>query len=128
VGGVLDLVLGFAKNDAEDARLFAEIFEGVAVVSFERDAVELDEAGPVVIFGGSGLLVIRRAGPLVVHLEEEKISELLDVVTVGDAVVAEQIAVVPDFVDEVGGGGGHQAGSGGAMTVSSGNASKSFVL
>ena len=36
VGGVLDLVLGFAEDDAEDARFLAEIFEGVAVVSFER--------------------------------------------------------------------------------------------
>ena len=39
VGGVLDLVLGFAEDNAEDARLFAEVFEGVAVVSFERQAV-----------------------------------------------------------------------------------------
>jgi hypothetical protein len=30
VGGVLDLVLGFPEDDAEDARLFAEIFESIA--------------------------------------------------------------------------------------------------
>jgi len=44
VGGVLDLVLGFAEDDAEDARLFAEIFEGVAVVSFERQAITFFDA------------------------------------------------------------------------------------
>jgi hypothetical protein len=38
VGGVLDLVLGFAKDDAQDAGLLAEIFERVAVMFFERDA------------------------------------------------------------------------------------------
>ena len=128
VGGVLDLVLGFAEDDAEDARLFAEIFEGVAVVSFERQAVELDEAGPVVIVGDGGLLVVGRAGPLVVHLEKEKIGELLDVVAVRDSVIAEEVAIVPDFVDEIGSGGGHQAVSGGVATVSSGNTAKSRVL
>src|ERR1022692_1024456 len=109
VGGILDLVLGFPEDDAEDARLFAEILKGVAVVFLERDAVHFDEAGPVVIFGDGGLLVVRRAGAFVVHLEEEKIGELLDVIAVGDSVVAEQVAVVPDFVDEIGSGGRHQA-------------------
>ena len=99
VGEVLDLVLSLAEDDAEDARLFAEIFEGVAVVSFERQAVEFDETCPVVIFGDGGLLVVRRAGPLVVHFQEEKIGELLDVVAVGDSVIAQEVAVVPDFVD-----------------------------
>ena len=51
MGGVLDFVLGFAEDDAEDARLLAEVFEGVAVVAFERDAIEFDEAGPVVVLG-----------------------------------------------------------------------------
>ena len=109
VGGVLDLVLGFAENDAEDARFLAEVFEGVAVMLLERQAVHFHEAGPVVVIGDGGLLVVRRAGSLVVHFEEEEIGELLDVVAVGDPVVTEEIAVVPDFVDEVGGGGGHQA-------------------
>lgn len=68
----------------------------------------VDEAGPVVVFGDGGLLVVRRAGPLVVHLKEEKIGELLDVVAVGNPVIAEKIAIVPNFADEIGGGGRHQ--------------------
>jgi hypothetical protein len=98
VSGVLDLVLGFAENDAEDARLFAEIFQCVAVMSFERQAVQFDEAGSVVVFGDGGLVFVGRAGALV-HFEEEKIGELLDIIAVGDSVVAEEVAVVPDFVD-----------------------------
>jgi hypothetical protein len=44
--GVLELVLGFPENDAEDARLLAEIFEGIALTTFERQAVQLNEAWP----------------------------------------------------------------------------------
>jgi hypothetical protein len=53
-------------------------------------------------------LVVGRAGTLVVHFEKQKIGELLDVVAVGDAVIAKQVAVVPDFVDEIGSGGRHR--------------------
>ena len=45
--------------------------------------ISRERRGPVVIFGDSGLLVVRRAGPLIIHFEEEKIGELLDVVAVG---------------------------------------------
>jgi hypothetical protein len=116
------------KIEAEDVRFLAEILESVAVVPFERQAVELHETGPVVLGGNSGLLVVRRTGTLVVHLEEEKIGELFDVVAVGDPIVAKQVAVIPDLVDETGSGGRHQTLSGGAITVSSGNTSKSRVL
>jgi hypothetical protein len=47
-------------------------------------------------------VVVTRAGALVVHFEEEEIGELLDVIAVRDAVIAEKIAVVPDFGDEIG--------------------------
>jgi hypothetical protein len=61
---------------------------------FERQAVHFNEAGPVVVFGDGGLSVVGRTGPLVVHFEEEKISELFDVVAVGNTVIAEEVAVV----------------------------------
>lgn len=89
VGGVLDFVLGLAENDAQDAGFLAQIFQGVAVMFFERQAIELNEAGPVVVFGDGRLFVIRRAGALVIHFEEEKVGELLDVIAVGYSVVAE---------------------------------------
>ncbi len=36
------------------------------------------------------------------HLEEEQVGELLDVVAVVDAVVAQGVAEAPEFVDDVG--------------------------
>ena len=102
VGGVLDFVLGFAEDDAEDARLLAEVLERIAVVALERDAVDFHEAGQVVVLGDGGPVVVGRTGALVVHFEEEEIGELLDVIAVRDAVIAEKIAVVPDFGDEIG--------------------------
>ena len=110
VGGVLNLVLGLAENDAENSRLLAEIVEGIAVVSLERQAIERHQFGPVVLGGDGGLLLVWWACALIVHLEEEKIRELLDVVAVRDPVVAKEVAVVPDFVDEIGSGGGHSGG------------------
>ncbi len=35
------------------------------------------------------------------HFEEEQVGELLDVVAVGHAVVAQDVAVVPEFLDDV---------------------------
>ncbi len=51
LGGVLDFVLRAAEDGAEHAGLFAEGFQRAAVVLFEGDAVEFEEAGPVVVFG-----------------------------------------------------------------------------
>ena len=48
--------------------------------------------GAVLVFGGAGLVVVGRMGPLVVHFEEEKIGELVDVVAVGGPVIAAQAA------------------------------------
>ena len=39
---------------------------------------------------------------LVGHLQEEQVGELLDVVAVIDAVVAQGVAEAPEFVDDVG--------------------------
>ena len=38
---------------------------------------------------------------LVGHLEEQQVGELLDVVAVGHAVVAQDVAVVPEPLDDV---------------------------
>jgi hypothetical protein len=39
---------------------------------------------------------------LLVHLQEQKAGDLLDIVAVANAVVAQHVRVVPDFVDERG--------------------------
>lgn len=54
--------------------------------------------------------MVRRLGSLVGHLEEERIDELLDVVAVGHAVVAQRTAIVPEARDDGGGGvGSHKS-------------------
>jgi hypothetical protein len=109
-GGVLDFVLGFAEDGPEHAGFFGEVLEGAAVVDFERDAVEFDEGGPGVFFRDYGRVVLTlragRQGALMGHLEEEQEGELLDVIAVGEAIVAEDVAVAPEFGDK-GGGVGH---------------------
>ena len=109
MGGILDFVLRLGEDGAEHARFLAKILEGVPIMVFQRQPVKFDEAGPVIVRGDGGLLVVRWASALIVHLEEQKEGELLNVVAIGDAIVAEQVAVIPDFVDESGSGGGHQA-------------------
>jgi hypothetical protein len=64
-----------------------------------RRLVECPMDGPV--FHGYGApLVVRRLCALVRHLEEQQIRELLDVVAVRHAVVAEDVAVVPELLDD----------------------------
>ena len=38
---------------------------------------------------------------VLVHLEEEQIGELLDVIAVAHPVIAEDVTVVPEFLDDV---------------------------
>jgi hypothetical protein len=52
--------LGFAEDGSEHAWYFAELFEGVAIMLFERDAVEFEQTGPVIFFRNDGGLVLWR--------------------------------------------------------------------
>jgi hypothetical protein len=101
LGRVLDFVLGFAEDGAEHAATFAEFFESVAVMGFEIVAVELHEGGPAEAFGNGGWFVEGGTALLIRHFKEEEIGELFDIVAVGEAIVAENVAVVPEFLDEL---------------------------
>ena len=102
LGGVLDLVLRLAEDDAEHGlRRRCRGSSACRVVGFEGVAVEGDEAGPVVPGGNEGGLVVGRLRPLVGHLEEEQVGQLLDVIAVGEAVVTEEVAVVPELLDKL---------------------------
>ena len=102
LGRVLELVLRLVEDQPEQALLVAQRLKGVAVVIEQLVAVFLDEARPTVLLRHGALLVVRRLGALVGHLEEQQIGELLDVVAVGHAVVAQDVAVVPEFLDDGG--------------------------
>ena len=45
---------------------------------------------------------VRLPGTLIGHLEEQQIRQLLDVVAVAHPVVAQDIAVIPEFLDDRG--------------------------
>ena len=100
LGGILDPVLRLAEDDAEHARLPAELGQEVAVVDLELVAVAGEQARPVEALGDERRGAERRLRLLVGHLEEEQVGELLEVVAVGEAVVAQDVAVVPEALDE----------------------------
>ncbi len=105
LGGVLELVLRLAKDETKQALLAAQGFEDVAIVIEKLVAVTLDEALPAVLVQDDAFLVVRLLRALVRHFEEEQIGELLDIIAVTHPVVAEDVTVVPEFLDD--GGGGH---------------------
>ena len=69
----------------------------------------LRQIGPS-IAGGDGLLGPREGRALVGHLEEEQERELLQLVLVGQPVVAQHVAVGPELLDDAAGVVGHDAG------------------
>ena len=72
----------------------------------ELVAVLLDQRRPGPGKRNGARLVVGRLGALVGHLEEEEIGELFDVVAVAHAVVAQDVAEIPEFADNCGGGHG----------------------
>lgn len=58
------------------------------------------------LFGDDGGFA-EQGGLLVGHFEEQQVGELFDVVAIADAIVAEDVAVVPEFLDDGGGFVGH---------------------
>ena len=65
-------------------------------------AVLLEQAGPTVLVGNLARLIVRGLRALGGHLEEEQVRQLLDVVAITHPVVAQDIAVVPEFLDDGG--------------------------
>ena len=102
LGRVLEFVLRFVEDQPEQTLLVAQRLKGVAVVIEQLVAVFLDEARPTVLLRHRALLVIRRLSALVGHFEEQQIGELFDVVAVRHTVVAQDVAVVPEFLDDGG--------------------------
>jgi hypothetical protein len=70
-------------------------------VDLQRIAVLAGRTRPVEPGRDGGGVVVWRLGALVGHLEEEEVGQLLDVVAVGEAVVAQDVAVVPEFLDDL---------------------------
>jgi len=102
LGRVLDLVLRLAEDDAEHARALAELLQHVAVMDLQLVAVLGQQGGPVLALGDGGGLVERRTRLLVRHFQEQEEGQLLDVIAVGQTVIPQDAAVVPEFLNECG--------------------------
>src|SRR5437879_11874217 len=57
---VLDFVLRFSKDDADQSRFFAEFFERVAIMNFKLIAIALQQLWPRIFAWNRRLLVERR--------------------------------------------------------------------
>ncbi len=105
LGRVLDFVLSFAEDDAEHPWTLAEFFQRVPVVGLQIIPVEPDQGFPVESGWDRRGLVEGRLRLLIRHLEKEEEGQLLDIVPIGEAVIPEDVAVVPELLDK--GGSGH---------------------
>ena len=76
----------------------AQCVQGMAVVRFEGVAVFVNQALPVQPGGDNGFLAERRFGLFVRHFQEQQIGQLLHIIAVADAVIAEDVTVVPQFL------------------------------
>ncbi len=100
-GRVLNTVLGFTKDDRNQAAAFTQLGQDVAVVGFQRVAVQVGQAGPVKVSRNTGRLA-QFLHPFLVHFQKKQKGQLFQIIAVGNAVVTEDIAVVPQALDNGG--------------------------
>ena len=100
LGRVLNLVLGLAENEPQHTRPLAEFRQSVTVMRFQLVALQLQQRVPTESLRNGRRLIERRLRLLVCHFQEEQKRELLDVVAVRQAIIAQDVAVVPEFLNE----------------------------
>lgn len=81
---------------------FAERFEHMPAMRPQLVAVSRQQAGPGVILGHGAGLVERRPRLFIRNLEEQQKRQLLHIIAAGQTVIAQDVAVVPEFLDERG--------------------------
>ena len=99
-GGVADLVDGPLKNLAQGTALFPQGFQDGFVLALQLRAFQGVHVRPAAAGGDAGLPLVGRLGVLVGHFQENQVSKLLQVVTVGHAVIPQGTAHPPDFGDD----------------------------
>lgn len=72
----------------------------MVVLLLEGIAIEFGELRPVPLLGDGGGF-FEEVGALLIHFEEEEIGDLLDVIAVGDSLIAQDMRVVPDFCHQL---------------------------
>ena len=99
LGRGLDPVAGLAEDHAQHVVARSQLSEDLAVVGFERGSRPAQQRLPVVL-DGHHPLAVQQLVLLVGHLQEQQVGELLQVVAVGQPVVAQHIAEVPQSLHE----------------------------
>src|SRR6266487_1127973 len=72
----------------------------MAIVRLKSITITAHQALPAVSLRNARKLVIGRLRTLIGHLEEEQIGKLLNIVAVGHAIVSQEVAVVPEALDD----------------------------
>src|SRR5207302_359200 len=98
-GGVLNLVLSFSEDDAEHPRLFAKLRQDMTVMAFQVVPVQTLKARPIQATRDESRPIVRGFHLLIGHLQEKQEGQLLDVVPVREAVIAENVAVIPELLN-----------------------------
>ena len=99
LGRVGELVLRLAEDGADQALLLGQRLQRVAVLQFQVVARQRPQLRPAPL-GRDDRGLAQQLGALLVHLQEQQEGDLLDVVAVADALVAQDVGVVPDLGDE----------------------------
>ncbi len=68
-------------------------------MDIESVAFERQQTGPVVSFGNIGSLFGLELFALVRHFQEQQIGKLLDVIAVGETRIAQDVAVIPESLN-----------------------------
>jgi hypothetical protein len=100
-GRLLNLILRFAKDSGDEARTLPQGGQDVAILGLQLVTLSAQQALPVEV-GGDDARLAQQPAVLVIHFEEEQVGELLDIVTVGDTVIAQDVAVIPKALNDGG--------------------------
>jgi len=73
----------------------------MAIVRLQLIAVQAHKTLPIDALGNWRELVERRPTLLIRHLQEQEKRQLLDVVTIGQPVIPQDVAVIPEFLNEL---------------------------
>ena len=106
LGRILDSVSGLAEHHAEHVVVRPEFGKGLVVLGFELLARPVQQGLPVVANGHDALP--QQLLLLIGHLQEQQVGELFQVVAVGQPVVAEHVAEIPELLHHGFGIGGHR--------------------
>ena len=102
-GGVADLVGGLFEDLTQQTALLAQLFQGGLVLLLQLGSPEGIHILPAVAGGDAGFFFIRGSGVLIGHFQKDEVSKLLQIISIGNAVIPEGIAQAPDLGDYGGG-------------------------